>query len=55
MNRHDITVIFLKGALNTITPQPLHYHDIFIVDILIPIDLIPVILLRTLVLAGGYA
>jgi hypothetical protein len=42
MNRHDITEILLKVALNTITPKPLYYRDIVIVDIVVQIDLISV-------------
>ena len=53
MNHHDITEILLKVAFNTINSQPLYYHDIFIVDIVVQIYLIPVILLCTLVLTGG--
>ena len=54
MNRHNITEILLKVALNTITPKPLYYRDIFIADIVIQIYLIPVILMRNLFLAGGF-
>jgi hypothetical protein len=46
MNRHDITEILLKMALNTITPNPFITMIFFIVDVIILIYLIPVILLR---------
>ena len=42
MNRHDITEILLKVALSTITPKPLYYRAIVIVDIVVQIDLISV-------------
>jgi hypothetical protein len=54
MNRQNITETLLKVALSSITPALSLQNGIFIGDIVIQKDLILVILLCTLVLAGNF-